>query len=389
MNIMQSLFIIHSLNNGTKKSFGQYLIRECSLLGLNVIFPEFSIGKEANYHDWSNVMEFFNSDKIEKTEFGLKFDYNLDDREYSVQIIYPNKEDNYSTPYILVIPKQLKDNCLLAVEVNNLETEDKDKLLDNGLLTAYCLTKKLKEFDNPVVVPIIPSVKNGIPYYQQLSRECFLVSEDNPFYRIDLQVLNIINDAKRRISENVEINDKIFLNGYSASGVFAQRFALLHPEIVDTLCVGGEIGSIPLPIKDFNYPLGIADYSDITGKKFDFDSYSQINFRYYVGSLEDKRKTSERYDENGEYAPMHDMSYFDRSVPFESGKKLREMFGKNMFERSEKQFFMMNEMGMNVGYEIFEGRTHNNYKGIIGVKELADKFVNRAYRETLTVNKKY
>lgn len=333
-------------------------------------------------------MEIFNSVKIEKTEFGLKFDYNLDEKEYEVQIIYPSEEDNYSIPYVLVTPKKMRDNCLLAVEVNNLETEDKDKLLDNGLLAAYCLTKKLKDFDNPVVVPIIPSVKNGVPYYQHLSRECFFIPEDNSFHRIDLQMLNIINDAKRRISENVEINDKIFLNGYSASGVFAQRFALLHPEIVDTLCVGGVIGSIPLPIKDFNYPLGIGDYSDITGKKFDFDSYSQINFRYYVGSLEDKRKNFEILDENGEYASMHDMSYFWRSVPFESGKKLREMFGKDMFERSEKQFLMMNEMGMNVSYEIFEGRTHSNYNGI-GVNELADKFVNRAYRETLTVNKKY
>ncbi len=330
----------------------------------------------------------FNRDKMIKTEFGFKFDYSLDDKEYLVQIIYPREEDNFSIPYILVIPKQLKDNCLLAVETNNLETENKDRLLDKGLLTSYCLTKKLKEYDNPVVVPIIPSVKNGIPYYQHLSRECFLVPEDNPFHRIDLQVLNIIDDAKRRIPENAKINEKIFLNGYSASGVFAQRFALLHPEIVDTLCVGGAIGSIPLPITNLEYPLGIADYLDIMGKKFDLESYSQIKFRYYVGSLEDKRKTTEWYDENGEYAPMHDMSYFDRSVSSEGGMKLREMFGINMIERSKKQFYLMNEMGMDVNYEIFEGRTHNNSNGI-GVNELADQFVNRTYGEALNVSKKY
>ncbi len=54
---MQSLFIIHSFNNGTKKSFGQYLIKECSLLGLNVIFPNFPTGENANYNDWSKILD--------------------------------------------------------------------------------------------------------------------------------------------------------------------------------------------------------------------------------------------------------------------------------------------------------------------------------------------
>ena len=43
------------------------------------------------------------------------------------------------------------------------------------------------------------------------------------------------------------VQDKIFLNGYSSSGVFAQRFALLHPDIVETACIGGASGSIPIP----------------------------------------------------------------------------------------------------------------------------------------------
>ena len=92
-----------------------------------------------------------------------------------------------------------------------------------------------------------------------------------------------------------------------------------------------------MPIEDLSYPLGIADYEELTGRSFDMKSYQQIKFRYYVGSLEDTRKTSERFDENGNLAPMHDMSYFDRSVPKEEGRKEREMFGKNLIERSKKK----------------------------------------------------
>ena len=35
---------------------------------------------------------------------------------------------------------------------------------------------------------------------------------------------------------DTKVNDKIFLNGYSSSAVFAQRFSLIHPEIIETAC---------------------------------------------------------------------------------------------------------------------------------------------------------
>lgn len=332
-------------------------------------------------------MQISNNFESLKTESNVEFNYSNLGKEYTVQIVYPNDISNYNIPYILVLPKNMKENCILAVESNNLETENSDDLLNNGLLTAHKLVQQLKDNDNPVLIPIVPSVKNGIPYYQQLSKECFSIPSAHPFYRIDLQVLNIINEVKQNLSDKINLRDKIFLNGYSSSGVFAQRFALLHPEIVDTLCVGGASGSIPVPILELGYPLGIADYYEITGKQFDLEVYSQIKFRYYIGQFEDKRKTSERYDESGNFAPMHDMSYFDRSVPTSIGHKQRAMFGTNLLERSNKQITLMKEMGMDIEQQIFEGRTHNNYNGI-GVNELGDEYVNHIYNQSAAENKK-
>lgn len=76
------------------------------------------------------------------------------------------------------------------------------------------------------------------------------------------------------------------------------------------------------------------------------------------------------------------MSYFDRSVPPIVGMKLRKMFGTKIIERSKKQIFFMNEMGINIEQEIFDGRTHNNYNGI-GVNELGDEFITRIYQQFL------
>lgn len=138
-------------------------------------------------------MESIGNNKILKTEFGYQFEQSLDNKDYVIQIVYPKITDNYNIPYILVMPKQIKGDCVLAIEANNFENEEENKLIENALITARDLAVKLKQNDNPVLIPIIPSVKGGIPYYQQLSKECFNVSNDSPLYRIDLQVLNIIH----------------------------------------------------------------------------------------------------------------------------------------------------------------------------------------------------
>ena len=178
------------------------------------------------------------------------------------------------------------------------------------------------------------------------------------------------------------MKDKIFLNGYSSSGVFAQRFALLHPDIVETACIGGASGSIPIPTEKLSYPLGIADYEFLTGKRFDLESYSKIKFRYYVGELETQNKSDSRFDDFGRPAPMHDMSYFDRSVPVEVGKYQRSVLGTEMFSRAKKTIQILQSLGIDVQHQIILGRGHNNRNGI-GVNELGDKFVNDTYKNTI------
>jgi pimeloyl-ACP methyl ester carboxylesterase len=187
-------------------------------------------------------------------------------------------------------------------------------------------------------MPIVPSSEKGNIDFQQLSIECF--SRNNS--RVDLQYLECIKDAQKKLREetNRRIPEKVFLNGNSSSGVFAQRFALIHPEIVDSCCIGGAAGSVPIPISDIGYPIGIGDYEKLFGKKFDFEEYRKINFAYYVGEHENsdpgnwdfdgnyiaKDSNGKQIDKTKKAAPMHDMSYRGKSVPTDVGKKQRELF---------------------------------------------------------------
>lgn len=249
--------------------------------------------------------------------------------------------------------------------------------------TAYRLAKLTSDYPTPILVQILPSYEKG-PYFQQLSKDCFDIGESDDNYRIDMQVLQTIEQAKimSELYMGVKLKNKIFINGYSSSGVFAQRFSLLHPEVIETACIGGASGSIPIPIKEFNYPIGIGDYNSLMGQSFDFDEYSKIKFRYYVGELELINKSSTRYDENGNNAPMHDMSYFDRSVPRDVGMKQRNILGRDMFKRVNKTVSILNKLGIDVNHTIIPGRTHNNRLGK-GVNELGDNFIRKLYNESI------
>ncbi len=145
------------------------------------------------------------------------------------------------------------------------------------------------------------------------------------------------NKIKKETGKNVA--DKIFLHGYSSSGVFAQRFALIHPEIVGRVLIGGASGSIPLPTTDFEYPLGIKDFRQLFGTDFNEDEYRKIQFAYYVGEFEARKAGN--FDINGDRitsdmqipAPMHDMSFRSVSTPKEVGIEQRKLLGQTLNER--------------------------------------------------------
>ena len=172
-------------------------------------------------------------------------------------------------PFVLITPSTLRDGQTLVMESNNLETNNIQSLLRQALGAGKDLNDILKG-SNPILIPILPSESPNAPYYQQLSAECFQNGE-----KPDLNVVEAINKAKEIMKNqyNIQLNDKIFLNGYSSSGCFAQRFSLIHPELIDTACIGGASGSIPIPNKDLDYPLGIKNYEELFGKKFDIEEY--------------------------------------------------------------------------------------------------------------------
>ena len=305
------------------------------------------------------------------------FEYTFNQIPYKVIVQKPDPDNGINIPSIIAIPMiNMDTKQQIILESNNLEDGNLENILDQGFKTCKKLATITNDQPGVIVVPLIPSYRDA-PYFQQLSRECFDLEEQDKNYRIDEQIVRIIEKVKKYVGID-QVEDKIFLNGYSASGVFAQRFALLHPELIGAACIGGASGTIPIPTEDFSYPIGIADYKQLTGYDFDMERYGEIDFKYFVGELETQNKVYTRFDDKGDPAPMHDMSYFDRSVPTIIGEMQRKFLGTDLFERAQKTIEILTDLGINIQHIIVPGRSHNNKSGH-GVNEIGDMIAREAY----------
>ena len=192
-----------------------------------------------------------------------------EEKNFKVSIGNQNVHINLESkiPFILITPSHLENGQTLVMESNNLETNNKELLLKQALDTGRELND-IFNGSNPILIPILLSESPTEPYYQQLSTECFENGK-----RPDLDIVEAIDKAKEIMNEvySTKVNDKIFLNGYSSSSCFAQRFSLIHPELIDTACIGGSSGSIPIPNTDLDYPLGIKNYEELFGKNFNME----------------------------------------------------------------------------------------------------------------------
>src|SRR5690606_24718435 len=89
-------------------------------------------------------------------------------------------------------------------------------------------------------------------YTHALDRDVML-QKTPEFKRLDLQLLEMISDATKVLyAMNIQIESKFFMNGFSASGTFTNRFSFLHPEKIKALAIGGFNGKLMLPQKKIN-----------------------------------------------------------------------------------------------------------------------------------------
>lgn len=129
-------------------------------------------------------------------------------------------------------------------------------------------------------------------YTQALDRDV-LTTARRDLARLDLQLLAMVDRARAALAaEGLPTDEKFLLQGYSASGMFANRFAALHPKRVKAVAAGSPGGWPIAPVTHWSgealpYPAGVADLEALTGQPFDLPAYQAVPQLIVMGDLDD------------------------------------------------------------------------------------------------------
>jgi len=206
-----------------------------------------------------------------------------------------NSKKGFNFHYYLFIPSSIKRNrpiCILVEPNNTGKGHDELRVHDEDakkLARSSHANKIARKLNVPLLIPVFPR-PIGL-YTHSLGRKTILVKK-GPLKRIDLQLVAMIKNAQELLKRNnIEVKSKVLMHGFSASGHFVTRFAILHPGMVRATAAGGVSGIPTFPTSQWQnsairYPLGIADLKEIAGINFDKETYKRISQYFYMGYLD-------------------------------------------------------------------------------------------------------
>lgn len=159
--------------------------------------------------------------------------------------------------------------------------------------------------DVAILVPAFPRLRRQDRVYTHALDRDSLVTDVAGLERVDLQLLAMIGDARRRLeAAGWTVAPKVLMAGFSASGMFVNRFALLHPEVVKAAVIGSPGGWPTAPVGEWEgerltYPAGIADVADLVGKPVALDAVRKVPMLFFIGDRDDNDSVpySDSYDD--------------------------------------------------------------------------------------------
>jgi hypothetical protein len=205
----------------------------------------------------------------------------------------------FNFEYLVYLPKGLRSDSAAYLLVETTNTGLNDTIAHHEKGARYAAGKSSvgnyisKKLRIPLLVPIFPrSQTKWQVYTHALDKDAFLSKEDG-MERLDLQLLAMVKDARAQLSKkSYLLKEKFFITGFSASGTFANRFSILHPDKIQATASGGINAIAILPIaslegKALNFPLGIADIEQVTGRKVKMNEFRKLPKMLYMGNLDD------------------------------------------------------------------------------------------------------
>lgn len=265
--------------------------------------------------------------------------------------IAANPDKGFHYGYYYYLPENISSASkkFILVEPNNTGTASDDMELHDRAAQRL-IVGKMRVADQLGCVLLVPVFErprsNDLIYTHALNR-LTLQNQSGKLARIDLQLIKMIDDVRGICGgRGVDLEPKVLMDGFSASGSFVNRFTALHPELVQAVVCGG-VNCMPiLPLDSMRgerliYPVGIADVEEITGVPFNLGEYIKVPQFIFMGA-QDTNDTLPYSDAFGDE---------ERNV-------ITKVLGDDMFGRWELSKRVYEESGCSALLKTYEGVGH-------------------------------
>jgi len=249
------------------------------------------------------------------------------------------------------IPKDINKDEIVYIWVTSATTmpnDDYNEITSNIEQWARQLTYFADEHKFVLLTLAIPRPLNPEHIYViAFYRKVFLPSTSPLYQSPDLVLNRMIENliATLRQDGYSNVSDKVFMDGYSAGAMFAQRYALLHPDRLMAIAAGQCGGSFTAPDIAYDWPIGIKDIEKLSGFKFKENEYRKLPQLIYIGEQ----------DTNNSTVLFGNPDVFTEAQIM----KLFNLFGRDDPERLQSQVEHTNKLGFtNVFFKLYPGITH-------------------------------
>jgi len=202
-----------------------------------------------------------------------------------------------------------------------------------------------------LLFPVISNNCDGIrdQWVLHFPNYVFTDPVDSPFFRPDLELNASIDSLQELLrTDGYNVNEKVFIFGFSVGGLAANRYTLLQPKRIQAFAAGGTAGDICIPDDNIqgvklNWPLGTNNFEGLVGVLFDRDAYFKVPQLYFLGDEDLERS----YDYLNLCSAGYDIYCF-----------LVNYWGRDIVTAFRNQCAYLQELGMDVICQEYPGVKH-------------------------------
>jgi dienelactone hydrolase len=261
----------------------------------------------------------------------------------------------FAYPYYLYVPPELraaksgvKTHTILVLP-NNTGILDDDFAVHEASVKRRMpqATEIARMLKTAILMPVFPRPKSDWKVYTHALDRDAMTTGKKEYARFDLQLLAMIDDARARLKKDgLKTDEKVLINGFSASGMFANRFTFLHPKRVKAAVIGSPGGWAIAPVasykeKSLRYPIGINDVKTVAGEKIDWKNLRKVPMFVFLGDKDD-----------------NDSVVFRDSYEDEDERLIFELFGKTPVERWTTAKKLYADSGLNAEFKLYPNVAH-------------------------------